>query len=567
MSVTRILLLHLLLLLIWGVSGVSARTFVLEGDLDSSLTVTQQIRFSVDKQIDKLSFRFALPTGYGARSVTQEIRDVAVTYAPEPDKIEDDLDRFGNRFRRATWKDLATDARITVASQVRIRTDLPKLESTAPYPLPAVSPQEGLFLKATKQVQSDDAKIRTKASELTAGLATEYEAVTAIMTYVADAIRYTYNPPQYDALYTMGAGTGNCQNLAHFSLALLRASGIPARIVGGITLSDAWQVPLEQGQTWSQKMGQGGHAWIEIYFPDLGWLPYDPLYSRQFTPTRHIKQSHGLDCEDINDSWLASPSYPTYNETIGSSFSNDRVAIRVAETRAVPRTNLLGSRFVAKAAAPGVPATWTKPEPAAPPKPKPKPPAPPAPVLPPVKPDRLGIIEFGNTDFPTLVDAYRMVGNEGRKILDKETSEYVTSRKRVYAQAFTTDSPFTLQKISLALRKFGGDGTLFVDVVADDKGRPGLDGVRSSPLFVETITRKPGYYWVDFTFPADLTKDLKKGKYWIVLRSSGETIVNWFYIPGKPYSDSDDTRSTAKGYQWEDILNYDFVFKVTGKKL
>lgn len=83
------------------------------------------------------------------------------------------------------------------------------------------------------------------------------------------------------------------------------------------------------------------------------------------------------------------------------------------------------------------------------------------------------------------------------------------------------------------------------------------------------IPKRPGYYWVDFTFPPDGNKPqrLAPGKYWIVFRTSGEAIMNWFFTPGKPYSDGDDTRSTAKGFQWEDILNYDFVFKVTGRAL
>jgi hypothetical protein len=84
---------------------------------------------------------------------------------------------------------------------------------------------------------------------------------------------------------------------------------------------------------------------------------------------------------------------------------------------------------------------------------------------------------------------------------------------------------------------------------------------------LESISRKPGYYWIDFSFANDDQSRLKPGKYWIVLRSSGEAIMNWFYIPGKPYSDSDDTRSTAKGFLWEDIRTYDFVFKVSGKVL
>lgn len=116
------------------------------------------------------------------------------------------------------------------------------------------------------------------------------------------------------------------------------------------------------------------------------------------------------------------------------------------------------------------------------------------------------------------------------------------------------------------MRKFGGDGSIYIDLVADDKGKPNiLLGTRSRFIPLEAIGKRPGYYWVDFTFPTDTGfVRLKKGKYWIVLRRSGEAIMNWFYTPGKHYGDSDDTRSTSKGYKWEDILNYDFVFKVRG---
>ena len=125
----------------------------------------------------------------------------------------------------------------------------------------------------------------------------------------------------------------------------------------------------------------------------------------------------------------------------------------------------------------------------------------------------------------------------------------------------------TVQKVSLAMRKFGGDGSLFIDVVADDNGVPGMVGIRSVPVYLDNLTSRQGYYWVDFAFPADMPGTLDKGKYWLVLRSSGEAVVNWFYIPGKSYGNSDDTRSTAKGHTWGDILNYDFVFRVTGKSV
>ncbi len=167
-------------------------------------------------------------------------------------------------------------------------------------------------------------------------------------------------------------------------------------------------------------------------------------------------------------------------------------------------------------------------------------------------------------EFPKLVDTHKVMGNRGWKILDAETAEYVTS-SHVYAQAFKVEAPMTVRDVSLAMHKFGGDGAVYVDLVADDEGKPGFAGFRSAPVFLDELVRKVGYDWITFRLPeGTVAPRLKKGKYWIVLRHSGEAVVTWFYIPGKPYSGADDTRSTLKGHLWEDILTYDFVFKIGG---
>jgi hypothetical protein len=115
------------------------------------------------------------------------------------------------------------------------------------------------------------------------------------------------------------------------------------------------------------------------------------------------------------------------------------------------------------------------------------------------------------------------------------------------------------------MHKFGGDGTLYMDLVADDGDKPALRGCRSLPVFLDTFEKKPGYSWLTFTFPEGSPEAmLQKGKHWIVLRHSGEAVMTWFFTPGKSYSGPEDTRSTSKGYLWEDILAYDFVFRVKG---
>lgn len=562
-----------------------AKTLMLEGRLSSSVAMRQQMEFSLDKgPVQSFTFRFALPADFRSKSVSQSVEALSARFDPQPSGSSVEQDRFGNRFQKVVWNDVARDIRVNLSYTANVRSELSAMESRTPFPIGKVSGTDALYLKATEMVQSDSAEIAELSRRLTAGAKTEYEAVTAITNHVTDSIKYTFNPPKYDALYTLETRSGNCQNFAHLCIALLRSAGIPARIVGGITLKDPWKVPIDARNSIVQSMGQGGHAWMEIWFPDLGWLPYDPQQSRQFTSSRHIKQTHGLDSRDINDTWRGGPYLPRYSELIEGTFNSDDVKLVVKNTGKDPRPYIISNLVAARAATvadepppavkpkkgPEQTAAVVKPplksvvkpprpdtarsEP--PPPPKPKKPAPGTPLL------------FGNMEFPTMVNGYNVQGDTGTRILDKETSEYVTSRY-VFAQAFNVNDGIALEKVSLAMRKFGGDGSVYLDVVGDDHGKPGLpgkvEGIRSNFIDLERITRKPGYYWVDFSLPTKF--NLKPGKYWIVLRHSGEAIMNWFYIPGKPYSDSDDTRSTAKGFQWEDILNYDFVFRVAGKAL
>jgi len=615
--------------------SATAKTLILEGDLDGTVTMRQSMEFSVNRgTVSSFSFKFALPANFSTKTVSQGIEGLDTDLSPQPSSSNVETDRFGNRFQRVSWQNIGQDIRVNLRYTTTIRTHLSALESRAAFPLGSAASRESLYLQTTDLVQGSS-EIKTLARQLTSDAGNEYEAVSAIINWVTDNIKYTFNPPQYDASYTLTTRSGNCQNFAHLSIALLRSVGIPARIVGGITLKDSWKVPIDAKNSIVQSMGQGGHAWLEVYFPDLGWLPYDPQQSRQFTSSRHIKQTHGLDSRDINDTWKGGPYLPAYSELIEGRYTSDDIRLKIKRSATAPRpyilSNLVAAGAVASDAAPPAPshaAIPTTPQgrpstaspQAAKPAPQPqgtgagpsetrlvsndetpdtasddegmlKPSKPSKPVKPTHKPGsakpkpkpqlphsavtepshkkpRPGTqLVFGNMDFPAVVNLYNVKGDTGTRVLERETSEYVTS-KYIFAQAIRVKDRMSLDRISLAMRKFGGDGSVYIDLVKDKGGKPDImQGIRSNLLDLEKIQRRPGYYWVDFSFPPDGNKPqlLEPGKYWIVFRASGEAIMNWFFTPGKPYGDSDDTRSTAKGFQWEDILNFDFVFKVTGK--
>jgi transglutaminase-like putative cysteine protease len=528
-----------------------ARTLVVEGTLAGTVTVKKNVTFSADQAVERFTYQFSVPSVYDNAGNIQRLDNFQVSAVPEPTEATETTDRYGNRSRKLTWKTLRSNARVAISYTTALSATISPRSSRAPFPLQTVPKSEQAFLKNSPLVQSKDHRVIERAGELTAGATSEHQAVTAILTHVADAIRYQYNPTQFDALFALTSGSGNCQNFSHLAVALLRASGIPARVSIGQVLKDKWKIPLDnKGSSLVQGMGEGLHAWIEVWYPDLGWLPCDPQQSRLFTSTRHIKFGHGVDASDVLEYWSAVPVVPGMSETLEATYSTDTVDLRLREALDQPTSYLLAGPVTAGAAAAERMHSL---------KPRPTVPTTGKPVAVPQKPGTR--VEIGNRDFPALVEMYQVTGTVGRRSFDRETAEYATSRY-LFAQAFTLEAPLALTDVGLAMRKFGGDGTVYLDVVRDDGGKPSLDGIRSTPVALEKITRRPGYYWVDFTLPPKST--LRPGKYWLVLRHSGEAIMNWFYTPGKRVNGSDDTRSTARGWQWEDVLAGEFVYRVRG---
>jgi hypothetical protein len=619
---TKTFLLIELSILLLSTSLSQAKTLQLTGRISGEVAISEQMTFGVARELSLLSYRFPIPVSQKSSGISQKLLKIDVQADPRPATQKEETDAFGNRFKVLTWERLRNDARLTVSYTVDIEADLTSLSSSAPFPVQAAPAEQVHYLKATRLVQSDNSDIEQKSRKLTAGAVSQAAAVEAILNFVSDHISYETPPASYDALFSLTSRNGNCQNFAHLSAALLRSAGIPARVAVGLALKEKWKVPSGKNSFIVQGMGEGLHAWLEVWFPDLGWLPCDPQQSRQFTSTRHIKFSHGAECTDLGNSWSGSPELPTYSSVLSSNFIRDEIDLHLSGTGNDPRGYIASHQIktvVAKAAPEvilpvtppkpkPVPILPPKPEHASKPKPKPKavekpkpvpiqPPKPlhvpeivppdpiahpvpkpepvelakplpvpqpkPKPAEPPRKTDKGGTVVFGNQRLPEKLAFYTESGNKGEATLERETAEYVTAPGSVYAQAFTVERPMRLNSVALGMKKFGGDGTVYLDIVADENNKPGLtSGIRTLPISLETIKRTPGYGWLEFPVPAD-AEPFAAGKYWIVLRRSGDAIMNWYFTPGKPYGGPDDTRSTARGWQWEDILMFDFVFKVT----
>jgi hypothetical protein len=608
--------------------SAAAENLTVNGNMGSRL------RFEIKKTVmtfpgvKTLTISFVVPGSFESPTYKQNIDRFDLKFTPAPQDERKLTDPRGNRIITASWKSPPETIDAHLTFNAVNETKLPTIDTSAPFPMKKAPEEISYYLKASKQVQSDDPRIKDLSKEIIQGVNTEFEAVQRILTFVVDSIHYVTPPTRHDAIYSLESGRGNCQNFSHLSAALMRSSGIPVRIINGVTLNKPMEISRDGGGTLTLKMGQGRHSWIEVWFPDIGWVPFDPQQTGMFVSNRFIRIEVGIDNnETINDGLVrwsqATGSHGELSdqEIINADFITDNVKVNSKREEYGPKNFLLFPlvRAEAKQAEMVTPTPSDKTTQTEVALPTPSGKAKPAEaeqsgflgnfwrqvkrilskvaLKPPsffskiregaritFKSEKGDVVEtaaipdqgpviFGNLDFPVDIDfAFPPAPavSTGENSFEKarsffvETAEYVTSQRTQYAQVFILTKPLKLEKIGLALHKFGGEGQLWVDIYRDDNGKPGEIIAASEIVDLGGLSEKPGYRWADFSFAAGIPV-ISPGNYWIGLGFTGSPIVNWFYTYGKPVGPEEGTR--YKGVfdnDWSGALSYEFNYRVAG---
>ena len=106
-----------------------------------------------------------------------------------------------------------------------------------------------------------------------------YSAVDQIRKVLRSRTTYVRDPAESEndidpiADFLIGSRRGNAMLYASAAVEALRVHGIPARYVEGYYLSSAAVAKGENGTV--SLSGQDAHAWVEVYFDGIGWLPVD----------------------------------------------------------------------------------------------------------------------------------------------------------------------------------------------------------------------------------------------------------------------------------------------------
>ena len=554
----------IVLFLLFITSTAYSENYLLNGGQQSRIQYKMVQTVQPNPAIKTLYLSFVIPVSYQSPTYNQTIVDVNFDFSPRPDDREDYVDKRGNKVVKVSWTSPSRTISTNVSLVAENKTILKQVATNAAFPPGNIPADVRPYLNSTKQVPVNNPAIAAKARQITSGAKTEFDAVQRILSWVIDHMTYVLVPPEYGAQYSFNTGKGNCQNYSHLSAALMRAVGIPVRIVNGITLKQPYTIDMGNRKM-TLKMAEGRHSWIEVYFSDLGWVPFDPQQTQLFVSNRFIRVEVGMDNEETSQDGLIRWTQargdlipPRFEETIDASFAMDKVQLLAKSENYGPKKLLL------------TPAVQTFFKPIAIVR-EPEP-------LPTVTPDQMDRIvyskpyQYGNLEFPKNVDflsargpAHRTTGNnfEMRKNFLVETAEYVTEQAQ-YAQVFVLDRPMDVRKVGLVLHKFGGSGYLWLELLKDEQGVPGEAIATSEMISVDDIKFIPGYDWVNFNFSNQSCK-LIPGKYWLALGFSGRPIINWFYSYGKPVGPVDGTRfKTILDTEWSNSLNFEFNYRVVG---
>ncbi|MHA1340079.1 MAG: transglutaminase-like domain-containing protein [Promethearchaeota archaeon] len=142
----------------------------------------------------------------------------------------------------------------------------------------------------------DDGNIINLVNEITAGKTSVIAKAQAIYDWITDEnnMEYAIQATEKNATQTFIDREGDCSEFSNLMITMLRIAGIPARKLCGIAIveslaTNTWvKADLSKGNTisYSERYEYGivktntipGHAWVEFYVPNYGWVSCDPTF-------------------------------------------------------------------------------------------------------------------------------------------------------------------------------------------------------------------------------------------------------------------------------------------------
>jgi transglutaminase-like putative cysteine protease len=170
--------------------------------------------------------------------------------------------------------------------------NVPRVTAKIPFPISIPSGFEKYTLP-TKNIDSNDPKILGQAYSLAQNEDDLFMVVSKIAVWVKNNVEYNLSTLTAEvsqpASWVLDKRFGVCDEITSLFIAMLRSLKIPARFISGLAYTASSQFP----------QGWGAHGWAEVYFPGVGWVPFDPTFGEfGWVDPGHIKLKESLDPQE-----------------------------------------------------------------------------------------------------------------------------------------------------------------------------------------------------------------------------------------------------------------------------
>jgi len=181
--------------------------------------------------------------------------------------------------------------------------------------------------------ESTPQRVADRTATVTADAETPYDVAAVIGEHLESQKGYSTSvpPPEGNVADELlfEREEGYCVYFATTMVTMLRSQGIPARYAVGYTpgqrvAEDEWVV-----------RGLDSHAWVEVYFPDYGWIRFDPTpgAERLDAENSRLEEARENDVEGVD---AAGSDNGTWTPTTTEDSGPDGLAAGAATTETIP---------------------------------------------------------------------------------------------------------------------------------------------------------------------------------------------------------------------------------------
>lgn len=269
-----------------------------DGHTWTSLTTNQAQPFSANSNLPFLNLGNFSRVTTDVTLVTPPQGSKQYIFAPDqPRSFSMSTVLYGNDIPEGYITAWTQQGALTASEQYQVISIVPDVstQTLSAIPLPSQSPAawrsdpsylllKGYYLQLPNDLSPS---VVQTARQWTQSATNAYDAMRLLQAHLSDPTRFTYSitnkpvPPNMDAVsWLLQTRRGFCTYYATAMAVMARQLGFPARVVNGFS----------QGQYDTKRQvwvvdGNDAHSWVQVYFPNQGWISFDPTPGFSLAPS------------------------------------------------------------------------------------------------------------------------------------------------------------------------------------------------------------------------------------------------------------------------------------------